>query len=71
MTNINETTEKKLPTHLIYIVTTKEDGAESNWLKVGAAWPTKGGKGFNIVLEHLLNPNKHYVMIENNPKPKS
>ena len=41
----------KQPTHYVYHV---RDGAESDksyWTKIGAAWPHKDGKGFNMELE--------------------
>lgn len=68
MTNQTETTEKKQPSHLLYIVTPRPGSNESNWLRVGAAWPTKEGKGFSLVLEHPLSPNGQYAMMKYEPK---
>ncbi len=34
------------PTHRLYRVTGEGDAA--NWTPIGAAWPNKDGKGFNI-----------------------
>ena len=42
------------PTHYAYHVTDRvQDGIEENggfWTKIGAAWPHRDGKGFNIAL---------------------
>lgn len=70
MTNQTETNEKKQPSHLLYIVTPKSGSNESNWLKVGAAWPNKEGKGFSLILEHPLSPDGHYAMMKYEPKPE-
>ena len=35
------------PTHRIYSVI-KERGRKANWQQIGAAWPHKDGKGFNL-----------------------
>jgi len=68
MTNTTETTEKRLPTHLIFLVTPIPGSDKSNWLKVAAVWANKGGNSFNIVPEHPLTPDGKYVMMEYNPK---
>lgn len=65
MTNTTETTEKKLPSHLIYITSPKVGTSESSWLKVGAAWKHKDGKGFTLSIEHPISPNGQYVMLIN------
>ncbi|VVT35093.1 hypothetical protein [Hoeflea sp. EC-HK425] len=42
----------KMPTHALYHVTdTKED--KSNWIRIGAAWPHKDGKGMSLQLDLL------------------
>jgi hypothetical protein len=38
--------EPRKPTHRIYRVS--GDGAAAFWTPIGAAWPNKDGKGFNI-----------------------
>jgi hypothetical protein len=42
----NDTTKSR-PTHRIFSVT-KKDNAKPLWLEIGAAWPHKDGKGFNL-----------------------
>ena len=37
---------KARPTHRIYSVST--DGEKSRWTELGAAWPHKDGKGFQL-----------------------
>ena len=39
------------PTHHVYHVTEKQVGDKGYWTKIGAVWPHKGGKGFNVELE--------------------
>jgi hypothetical protein len=43
----NDTTSTNRPTHRIYSVTKDADG-KSNWKDIGAAWPHRDGKGFNL-----------------------
>ena len=43
----NETNPKARPTHRIYSVT-KNGDSKANWQEIGAAWPHKDGKGFNL-----------------------
>lgn len=68
MTNTTKTTEKKYPTHLIFLVTPIPGSDKSNWLKVAAVWANKDGKGFNIVPEHPITPGGKYVMRPYSPK---
>jgi hypothetical protein len=44
---IDATKETKRPTHAIYQVIDGEP--KSRWNRIGAAWPNKDGKGFNLV----------------------
>ena len=43
----NDTTTKSRPTHRIYSVAKNADG-KSSWTELGAAWPHKDGKGFQL-----------------------
>ena len=43
----NDTTTKSRPTHRIYSVT-KNGEDKARWTELGAAWPHKDGKGFNL-----------------------
>jgi hypothetical protein len=45
----NETTTKSRPTYRVYNVAKGED-EKSLWTEIGAAWPHKDGKGFNLKL---------------------
>lgn len=40
-------TEQNQPTHHIYHVKPGQDD-KSAWVRLGAAWPHKDGKGFNL-----------------------
>jgi hypothetical protein len=44
MSNANT---KALPTHRVYSVS-KNGEQKSTWQEIGAAWPHKDGKGFNL-----------------------
>lgn len=48
MTNQFETNR---PTHAIYQVI--GEGDKSYWLRIGAAWPNRDGKGFSIKLDSV------------------
>ena len=39
------------PTHYAYHVKDFDDKEKSHWMKIGAVWPHKDGKGFNLELE--------------------
>jgi hypothetical protein len=43
----NDSNTKAHPTHRIYSVT-KNGDSKTNWQEIGAAWPHKDGKGFNL-----------------------
>ena len=68
MTNTTETTIKKHPTHLIFLVTPIPGSEKSNWLKVAAVWQNKDGSGFNIIPDYPLSPGVKYFMKKNEPK---
>lgn len=54
-----ETTEKKPPTHGVYVVQGERDNAR--WMKIGAAWQNRDGKGMNLILDALPMTNKVVV----------
>ena len=63
MTNAKpNTTENNLPALIAYVVT-ERDG-QTYWNRRGAAWPTKDGKGFNLVEDS----GARYVLLP--PKPE-
>ena len=41
-------TTKTRPTHRIYCVQKKTGDAKPFWTEIGAAWPHRDGKGFNL-----------------------
>jgi hypothetical protein len=48
-TNTNESASKS-PSHIVYHVRDRE-GGKGFFTRIGAAWPHKDGKGFNVQLE--------------------
>ena len=55
-------TNTNRPTHRLFHVTGEAD--QSNWTRIGAAWPHKDGKGFNIDLEYLPQKQGRIVLRE-------
>jgi len=45
-----ETAGSKSPSHIAYHVRNRE-GGKGFFTRIGAAWPTKDGKGFNVQLD--------------------
>ncbi len=43
----NKQNAKALPTHRVYSVS-KNGEEKATWQEIGAAWPHKDGKGFNL-----------------------
>ena len=46
-------TTSNQPSHLIYHVEEREGDAPNNWTQIGAMWPHKDGKGWNMQLQFL------------------
>ncbi len=44
-------TDSKQPSHELFAVTDSKTGGKAFWTKIGAAWPTKDGKGFSLKIE--------------------
>lgn len=59
MTKTNET--KAQPAYRIYSVVESE-GEKAVWHELGAAWPHKDGKGFNLQLKALPLPDAQMVL---------
>ena len=53
MTDSNQQQRPKAPTHIAYHVRDRK-GKKGFWTRIGAAWPTKDGKGFNIQLDGFV-----------------
>ncbi|MEO0793026.1 MAG: hypothetical protein AAFY27_10845 [Pseudomonadota bacterium] len=51
------------PTHNVFTVEDRGDDEDPFWLKIGAAWRHKDGKGFNITLS-ALPPDARLVLRE-------
>jgi hypothetical protein len=52
MTNKQETTTPKQPTHAAYQVRDSK-GGKSFWTRIGSAWAHADGKGFNVQFESV------------------
>jgi hypothetical protein len=50
------------PSHELFVVSGKGD--KSRWTRIGAAWPTESGNGFNIDFEALPAGTTRVVMLE-------
>lgn len=46
-------TTSAAPSHNAYTVEDRGEDQDPFWLKIGAAWPHKDGKGFNVTLSAL------------------
>jgi len=46
------------PSHNVYVVEDRGEGDDPFWLKIGAAWAHKDGKGFNVNLSALPLDNR-------------
>jgi hypothetical protein len=51
-TNETQTTASKSPSHIVYQVRDRE-GSKGFFTRIGAAWPHKDGKGFNVQIESV------------------
>ena len=70
-----------LPSFNVYTVEDRGKDEDSFWLKIGAAFPHKDGKGFNLVLSAFPIDNRLVMRIpaengkeedkKSEPKPKS
>lgn len=60
------TTETNSPTFMLYRV--DGNGPDARWTKIGAAWPNRDGKGFNILCDAVPLQGR-IVMRAYTPKP--
>lgn len=56
------------PAFMLYRV--DGNGPEARWTRIGAAWPNKDGKGFNILCDAVPLQGR-IVMRAYTPKPKA
>lgn len=59
---MNKTKETKRPTHAIFQVIGDDDKAR--WVKIGAAWPNRDGKGFTLKFDALPGAVGHTALRE-------
>jgi hypothetical protein len=59
------------PTHIAYVVTKAKEGSNRDdiWHPVGAIWPHKNGKGFDLVVYDQLSVSGRIVCTERKDKP--
>ena len=66
-TEKSETTASKQPTHIAYAVRDREQ-QKAIFTRIGAAWPTKDGKGFNIQLDALPTDGRLTLLVPSEKK---
>jgi hypothetical protein len=47
------TSTSNQPSHLVYHVEGRDGDEPNNWTQIGAMWPHKDGKGWNMQLQFL------------------
>ena len=53
------------PTHRAYVVSTpKKDGEKAIWTEIGAVWPHKNAKGFDLTIRDCIAVSGRIVCIE-------
>lgn len=62
------TTEINSPAFMLYRV--DGNGPDARWTKIGAAWPNRDGKGFNLLCDAVPLQGR-IVMREYRPKAES
>ncbi len=61
---MTDTTKGRKPTHTAYVVRDgKKESDRGYWLEVGAAWPHKDGKGFDLTLSALPTDGRLVVRL--------
>lgn len=60
------------PTHRVYTLIERKKGDEDDtfWLNIGAAWPHKDGKGYNLALQALPLDGKLVIRTIEEPEPE-
>ena len=58
------------PTHIAYVVADAKEGKDkkSMWREVGAVWPHKSGKGFDVVIYDQVAISGRIVCTERKDK---
>ena len=54
------------PTHIAYVVIDPKEGSDrkTSWVEVGAIWPHKSGKGFDLVIPEGISLHGRIVCRE-------
>jgi hypothetical protein len=53
------------PTHRAFVVSTpKKEGEKGIWREIGAVWPHKNGKGFDVVIHEGISVHGRIVCTE-------
>ena len=65
MTKKTPTPTHAAPTHIVWFAPERENAP---WLRLGALWPTKNGKGFNMSLDLVPVAAGNIVILPNEPK---
>ncbi|MEM7127022.1 MAG: hypothetical protein AAF702_11880 [Chloroflexota bacterium] len=67
----NDTKTTNQPSHLLYDIEDSSKSDKTYWTRIGAMWPHKDGKGFNIQLKFLpVSGGGKLVIREYEPKEK-
>ena len=66
-TEKTETVASKQPSHIAYVVRDRE-GQKAIFTRIGAAWPTKDGKGFNVQLDALPTDGRITLLVPSEKK---
>lgn len=61
------------PTHSAYVVTDAKEGSDrkAQWTEVGAIWPHKNGKGFDLVIPAGISLAGRIVCTERKEKTEA
>jgi hypothetical protein len=59
------------PTHTAYVVIDPREGSDrkAQWIEVGAVWPHKSGKGFDLVIPDGISLSGRIVCRERKEQP--
>ena len=55
------------PSHYVYQVRDRE-GQKGIWTRIGAAWPQRDGKGFNVQLDAVPLDGRLTLRVPSDPK---
>jgi hypothetical protein len=69
--NERENTMSNKPTHTAFVVIDPREGSDrkAQWIEVGAVWPHKSGKGFDLVIPDGISLSGRIVCRERKEQP--